>query len=184
MGQHGAVAVDAGHAASVVIHIRQAYAELVEIGHGLAQFVEAQRVRHEIVVILPQPAQVHVQLTLMVGQQRAVTLSLQHGPAVRRLQAEKVALALGVILVIADAVLHPVFQSMQGQLADQVRRLVEEIRQARAGKSRLDAMYRTGGALHEIQHQRQIDLHLFLRFQPPRHGGQRLQKRHDSFAVG
>jgi hypothetical protein len=41
-----------------------------------------------------------------------------------------------------------------------------------------------GGALHEVQAQAQVALEWLARRQPPRHGGQALQKRVDGLAVG
>jgi hypothetical protein len=54
-------------------------------------------VRHELRAVAPQPAQVEVEQALVVDQQGAVPLALQHGAAVGRLQAEVVALPLGMI---------------------------------------------------------------------------------------
>ena len=107
---------------------------------------------YEVVLINSNPATIHVQLALMVSQQGAVAFALEHGLAVGRLQAEVVALTLRVIVVIADAVLHPVLQPLHGQLADQIRRLVKKIRQAGAGECGVNTVHRSGGALHEIEH--------------------------------
>ena len=82
--------------------------------------------------------------------------ALQHRAAVRRLQAEIVGLPIRVILVIAHPVIHPVFQPLQGKLAEQQRDLLEKLRQPRAGESLVNAVDRAGSALHEIKRDVQI----------------------------
>ena len=168
----------------VVVHVRQADAELVVIRNRLADFVERGGIRHQVVAVLPQAAQVQVQLAFDVHQQRAVAFALQHRAAVGRLQAEVILLPLGMGAVVADAVFHPVLQAGQRQLAEQVRRLGEELRQARAGKGGVVAVDGAGGALHEIQRDVEVALQLLLRLQAPRHRRQGLQERRDGAAVG
>jgi hypothetical protein len=111
VGENGAVAVKAADVVGVVEHIRDAHAELVVIGDRLAQFVEGGRVRHQLVAVLPEGAQVEVELAFHIGEQRAVAFALQHGVTVGELQAEVVLLSLGMVVVIADAVFDPVFQA-------------------------------------------------------------------------
>ena len=139
MREHGTIAIDAAHPARIVIHIRQADAELVVIRNGLAQFVESAGVRHQVLAVLPQRAQVEVQLAFIVDQQRTVPFALHDRAAVRRLQAEIIALPLRMVAVMADAIFDPVFQALDGQLIQQRRCLLEKIRQSGAGEGLMDA---------------------------------------------
>ena len=142
VSQHRAVAVQPADAMPVVIHIRQADAQRVIVGDGFAQFVERRGVRHQIVCVLPQAKQVQIELAGVVHQQRAVPLALQHGTAVGRLQAEVIALALRVLVVVAYAVLNPVAQALNRQLAQQMGRLQKKIRQTGTGIGLVDTVYR------------------------------------------
>ena len=137
-----------------------------------------------MVAVLPQAAQVQIELAFDVHQQGAVAFALQHGAAVGRLQAEVILLPLGMGAVVADAVFDPVLQAGQRELVEQVRRLGEEFRQAGAGKGGVVAVDGAGGALHEIQRDVEVVLHLFLRLQAARHRRQRLQEGRDGAAVG
>ena len=184
VGERGTVAVEAGDVACIVVHVRQADAELVVIRNRLADFVERGGVRHQVVAVLPQAAQVQIELALDVHQQRAVALALQHGAGVGRLQAEVILLPLGVAAVVADAVFDPVLQAGERELAEQGRRLGEEFRQAGAGEGGVVAVDGAGGALHEIERDIEIVLQQLRRLQPPRHRRQRLQEGRDGLAVG
>ena len=120
----------------------------------------------------------------MVSQQRTVAFALQHCAAVRRLQHEVIALALGIIGITFDAVIHPVFQSAQRKLPKQKRRTFQEIRQTFTGVHRIDAMHLGAGTLHGLPHQLQIFAEQLVALQMPRGCGQALQKRRYRFAVG
>jgi hypothetical protein len=181
--QGGAVAVDAGNALRVVKDIGQADAGGVVIRQRSLLLVGIGRIRYESRAVAPQPAQVEVEQALLVDQQRAVALALQHGAAVRRLEAEVVALPLGMIRVVADAVIDPVAQPGDRQLLEQGRGLRKEIGQAGAGESLMNAVDRTGGALGELLRQVQVALQLLARRQTPGDGGQGLQEGSDRLGI-
>ena len=197
--QRSTVAVDATHPCAVVVHVGQAHAQVVKVGLHLAGHaggglafggggrglgVGVDREGHQQGLFGPQGLQVQIQHTGVVGQQGATAFALQHGPRIGTLQAEVFALALGVVVVVADAVFHPAAQATDAELAQQVWRLLEKQRQPRAGKGFVVAVDGAGGALHEVQAQAQVALKWLARRQPPRHGGQALQKRVDGLAVG
>ena len=115
VGQCGAVPVDAGNSCALVIDVGQTHAVRIKVGHGLALQVKGGGVGHQHLGVLPQRFQVHVECTGVVHQQGSVALALQHRAAVGRSQAEKVALLFGVVAVVADAVIHPVAQTLQTQ---------------------------------------------------------------------
>ncbi len=184
VGERGAVAIETADAMCIVLHVRHAHAELVVIRNRFAQLVEGGGIRHQLFRIVPQAAQVQIELALDVHEQGAVAFALQHRAAVGRLQTEVILLPFGMGAVVADAVFHPVFQAGQRQLVQQVRRLGEKFRQAGAGKGGVVTVDGAGGALHEIQRDIQIVLHLLLRMQAARDRRQRLQERRDGIAVG
>ena len=141
-------------------------------------------VGHQQRFFLPQGLQVQVEHAGVIGQQGAAALALQHGLGVGRPQAEVVTLALGVVVVVAHAVFDPALETAHAEQAQQLRRALEEQRQAGAGKGLVVAVDGAGGALHEIQREAQVALERFARRQAPGHGRQALQKRRDGLAVG
>jgi len=113
-----------------------------------------------------------------------VALALHDRAGIGRLQAEILLLPLRVLAVIADAVFHPVAHARHGQLREQERRLLEEMRQARAGEGGVVAVDGAGGAAHQIEGDIEIMLQLLQRMLPPRHRRQGLQEGRDGLAVG
>ena len=186
MRQGGAVAVEAGNApyADVLVHIRQADAEFVVVRNRFAQFVEGGGVGDELFGVIPQAAQVKIELAFHIDQQGAVALALQDGHAVGGLQAEVVFLALRVVVVVADAVIHPVFQPDEGELVEQARRLGEKLRQAGAGEGGVMAVDGAGGALGQVGNNGEVVVQLPGGGQATRHGGQVLQQGVDGAAIG
>ena len=184
VSQHRAVAVDAGNADRVVEDIRHAHAELVVVGDRLAQFIEGGRVGHQQLAVLPQCAQVEIELAFDVGEQRAVAFALQHRATIGGFEAEVFGLPLRMAGVIANAVVGPVSQAGRGQQIQQTRRLIEKMRQAGAGKGGVMAVDGTRGAPHQIQRDVDVELDLLGRMQAPRDRGQGLQEGRDGLAVG
>jgi hypothetical protein len=64
------------------------------------------------------------------------------------------------------------------------RRLREEVGQAGAGEGLVDAVDRAAGALHQLQREIEVVLHLLARGQPPGDRRQRLQEGGDRLGVG
>src|SRR5208283_3933326 len=58
VSQRGTVAVDAGYAVRITVYVGQAYAELVIVGNGLAQFIERAGIGNQLILVLPQTAQI------------------------------------------------------------------------------------------------------------------------------
>jgi hypothetical protein len=168
----------------VVVNIRNPHAQLVEIGHRLAQFVEGGGVRHQLLRFPPEAAQIEIQLALHVHEQGAVALPLQHGAAVGGLDGEVVLLPLGMGAVVADAVFHPVLQPGEAELGQQERRLGEEVGQAGAGEGGVVAMDGAGGALHHVQGDLQVMPHQLPGMQAAGDRRQGLQEGGDGLAVG
>ncbi len=182
------VAVDSAHTARVVERIRQTDAVGVVIrygGHGGGQGCcpscrrgrrQTRRIGDKRRVVAPQGAQDKVEQTFVIDQQRAVSLALKDSATVGRLQAEVGALAFRVVGVVAHTVVDPVAQAADRQAGEQAGRLGQEIGQAGTGVGLMDAVYRSGCALHQVDRQVEVVLHLFRRGKSARDGGERLQK--------
>ncbi len=87
-------------------------------------------------------------------------------------------------MVVADTVVHPVFQAREGDLTQQEGRLGEKFGQAGAGKGGVVAVNRAGGALGHIANDGEVVVQLFGGRQTTRHGSQILQEGVDGAAVG
>jgi hypothetical protein len=134
-------------------------AVVAQVGRGVG---------HQQCFFLPQGLQIQVEHARVVGQQGAAALALQHGLGVGRPQAEVVALALGMVVVVAHAVFDPALEPAHAQQAQQLRRTLEEQRQPRAGEGLVVAVDGAGGALHEVEREAQVTLERFARRQAPR----------------
>ena len=76
------------------------------------------------------------------------------------------------------------FSPTSAELAEQERRLREEVGQAGAGEGGVVAVDGAGGALHEVERDIEVVPQLLLRVQAPRDRRQGLQERRDGLAVG
>ena len=183
VGENGAVAVKSADAIDVIEDIGHAQAQLVVIGYRLAQFVKSGRIGHKKIAVIPQRAQVKIQLSFNVGEQRAVAFALQYRTAVCRFQLEVVDLPFRVAGVVMYAVIHPILQPGHGQQPGKVGGLSEEVRETRAGKRGVVAVYGAGGADHQVLRNTEIALQLIGRVELAGHRSKCLQHGRDGLAV-
>jgi hypothetical protein len=187
VGQGGPVTVQpagAARAAEVVIDVGKGDAMRVEEGRGHAAVIETGAVAQQGCVVLPQAAQREFQLTLHRHQQRAMPLALQHGAAVCGLQGKVVALAIGMVLVVARAVIGPARQAGHVEHIQRPRRVFQKHRQAGAFKGGVVPVDGHRGALHQFAHYPQVVTHRPGPQQAARHCRQALQQRCYRPAVG
>ena len=184
VGQGGPIAIDPPYPIAVVVNIRDADAQVIAIGLWLARVVPALRVGHQMFLQVPESLEIKVKLALLVGEEGAVALALEDGAAVGGLEAEILLLALRMLAVIAYAVIHPVAQATDAEMAQQLGHLVQHLREAGAGDGGVKAVDGARGPGHQLQDEADVALQQLQAAQAPRRLGDGLQEGQDGLAIG